>query len=108
MKLELEIRMDELEEQWHFASLEQIFIDERIYKDKSFEDSGDMDHAVAHIDMRLVPWKPRFRRAITREDILKLMEIRMGRILKFNTIRLMKLSKESRITWRRYGPIFKI
>jgi len=85
LKLELEIHMGELEEQWHFASLEQIFIDERIYKDKAFEDSSDMDQAVDHIDKRLDPWKPKFRRAITREDILKLMEIRMGRILKFNT-----------------------
>ena len=85
LKLELEIRLGELEEQWHFASLEQIFIDERIYKDKAFEDSGNMDQAVDHIDRRLAPWKPKFRREITREDILKLMEIRMGRILKFNT-----------------------
>ena len=85
LKLELEIRLGELEEQWHFASLEQIFIDERIYKDKAFEDSGNMDQAVDHIDRRLDPWKPKFRREITREDILKLMEIRMGRILKFNT-----------------------
>ncbi|MCX6238406.1 MAG: DNA gyrase/topoisomerase IV subunit A, partial [Bacteroidia bacterium] len=46
LKLELEIRMGELEEQWHFASLEQIFIDERIYKDKAFEDSNNMDQAV--------------------------------------------------------------
>jgi len=85
LKLELEIRMGELEEQWHFASLEQIFIDERIYKDKAFEDSDNMDQAVDHIDKRLITWKPKFRREITREDILKLMEIRMGRILKFNT-----------------------
>ena len=85
LKLELEIRMGELEEQWHFASLEQIFIDERIYKDKAFEDSDNMDQAVDHIDQRLAPWKPKFRREITHEDILKLMEIRMGRILKFNT-----------------------
>ncbi|MEI6138827.1 MAG: DNA gyrase/topoisomerase IV subunit A [Mariniphaga sp.] len=85
LKLELEIRKGELEEQWHFSSLEQIFIDERIYKDKEFEDSANMDEAIAHIDERLIPWKPKFRREITREDILKLMEIRMGRILKFNT-----------------------
>ena len=85
LKLELEIRLGELEEQWHFSSLEQIFIDERIYKDKAFEDSGNMDQAVDHIDKRLEPWKPKFRREITRDDILKLMEIRMGRILKFNT-----------------------
>ena len=85
LKLELEIRRGELEEAWHFSSLEKIFIEERIYKDKEFEDSADMDEAVAHIDMRLIPWKPKLRRDVTREDILKLMEIRMARILKFNT-----------------------
>ncbi len=85
LKLELEIHKGELEEQWHFSSLEQIFIEERIYKDKAFEEAANMDEAVAHIDKRLGKWKPRFRREITREDILRLMEIRMGRILKFNS-----------------------
>lgn len=84
LKLELEIRKSELEEQWHFSSLEKIFIEERLYKDKKFEDSETMDQAVAHIDKRLEPWKPKLKREITREDILKLMEIRMARILKFN------------------------
>ena len=85
LKLELEIKKGELEESWHFASLEKIFIEERIYKDKKFEDSENMDQAVAHIDKRLDPWKPKLKREITRDDILKLMEIRMARILKFNT-----------------------
>ncbi len=85
LKLELEIRRGELEEAWHFSSLEKIFIEERIYKDKEFEDSENMDEAVAHIDNRLGPWKPKLKREVTREDILKLMEIRMARILKFNT-----------------------
>lgn len=84
LKMELEIRKNELEEQWHFSSLEKIFIEERIYKDKKFEDSANMDQAVAHIDQRLEPWKPKLKREITRDDILKLMEIRMARILKFN------------------------
>ncbi|MDX8341417.1 DNA gyrase/topoisomerase IV subunit A [Draconibacterium sp. IB214405] len=84
LKLELEIRKSELEEQWHFSSLEKIFIEERIYKDKKFEDAENMDQAVAHIDNRLEPWKPKLKRDVTREDILKLMEIRMARILKFN------------------------
>jgi len=84
LKLELEIRKSELEEAWHFSSLEKIFIEERIYKDKKFEDSENMDQAVEHIDMRLEPWKPKLKREVTREDILKLMEIRMARILKFN------------------------
>ncbi len=85
LKLELEIRKNELEEAWHFASLEKIFIEERIYKDKEFEQAENMDAAVAHIDRRLEPWKPKLKREVTREDILKLMEIRMARILKFNT-----------------------
>lgn len=84
LKLELEIKKRELEEAWHFSSLEKIFIEERIYKDKKFEDSENMDQAVAHIDKRLDPWKPKLKREITRDDILKLMEIRMARILKFN------------------------
>lgn len=85
LKLELEIRRGELEEAWHFSSLEKIFIEERIYKDKQFEDSANMDEAVDHIDLRLEPWKPKLKREVTKEDILKLMEIRMARILKFNT-----------------------
>ncbi|MGQ8335988.1 DNA gyrase/topoisomerase IV subunit A [Sunxiuqinia sp. A32] len=85
LKLELEIRKRELEEAWHFASLEKIFIEERIYKDKEFEQSKSMDEAIAHVDKRLTPWKPKLMREITRNDILKLMEIRMARILKFNT-----------------------
>jgi len=84
LKLELEIRKSELENSWHFASLEKIFIEERIYKDKGFEESKNMDEAVAHIDKRLDPWKPKLRREVTRDDIMKLMEIRMARILKFN------------------------
>lgn len=84
LKLELEIKKAELEEAWHFSSLEKIFIEERIYKDKKFEDSENMDAAVAHIDKRLDPWKPKLKREVTHEDIMKLMEIRMARILKFN------------------------
>lgn len=84
LKLELEIRKNELEEAWHFASLEKIFIEERIYKDKKFEDSENMDQAVSHIDNRLEPFKPKLKREVSRDDILKLMEIRMARILKFN------------------------
>jgi topoisomerase-4 subunit A len=84
LKLELEIKKSELEEAWHFASLEKIFIEERIYKNKEFEDASNMDEAVAHVDKRLEPWKPQFKREINRDDILKLMELRMARILKFN------------------------
>ena len=85
LRQELEIKKDELQENLHFASLEKIFIEERIYKDKEFEEAKDMDEAIAHIDRRLDLFKPHFIREVTREDILKLMEIKMGRILKFNT-----------------------
>ncbi len=85
LRTELEIQKQELEESLFFASLEKIFIEERIYKDKEFEEAKDMDEAIAHIDKRLDPFKPHFIREVTREDILKLMEIKMGRILKFNT-----------------------
>ncbi len=82
---ELEIQLGEVRELLHFASLERIFIEERIYKDKEFEESRNMEEAIAHIDKRLEPWKPKFIRPITDDDILRLMEIKMGRILKFNS-----------------------
>ena len=84
LKSELEIQKNELLESLHFASLEKIFIEERIYKDKEFENSKDMDAALLHIDKRLTPFKDQFIREITRDDLLRLMEIKMGRILKFN------------------------
>ena len=85
LRRELEIQKQEQEEALFFASLEKIFIEERIYKDREFENAANMDEAVAHIDSRLEPFKPKLVRDVTREDILKLMEIKMGRILKFNT-----------------------
>ncbi len=85
LRTELQIEKAEQEEALFFASLEKIFIEERIYKDAEFENAKNMDEAVAHIDKRLAPFKPSFIREVTREDILKLMEIKMGRILKFNS-----------------------
>lgn len=84
IRQELEIRKGELLEQLHFASLEQIFIEERIYKDRQFEQAPDMDAACQHIDMRLTPYYPKLIREVTKDDILRLMEIKMARILKFN------------------------
>lgn len=84
LRKELSIRKKELEEQLFFASLEKIFIEERIYKDKKFENAENMDAAIEHIDNRLEPYKKDFIREITRDDILHLMEIKMQRILKFN------------------------
>lgn len=84
LRMELEIRKRELQENLHFASLEKIFIEERIYKDKEFEQAPNMDAACEHIDERLTPFYPMFIREVTKEDILRLMEIKMARILKFN------------------------
>ncbi len=85
LRKELEIRQSELLESLHFASLEKIFIEERIYKDRAFEEAGTMDAACEHIDERLTPWYPKMIREVTKDDILRLMEIKMARILKFNS-----------------------
>ena len=84
LRMELEIEKGEKQEAHLFASLEKIFIEERIYKDNEFENAKNMDIAVSHIDMRLEPYKANLIREINRDDILKLMEIKMARILRFN------------------------
>lgn len=84
LRRELQIRRSELLEQFFFSSLEKIFIEERIYKDKKFENAENMDAAVMYIDERLEPFKADFIRPVIREDILRLMEIKMQRILKFS------------------------
>ena len=84
LRQELEIRKAELLEQYHFASLEKIFIEERIYKDRKFEQAPNVDAVCEHIDERLTPYYPQFVREVTKDDILKLLEIKMQRILKFN------------------------
>ena len=84
IRQELEIRKNELLEQLHFYSLEKIFIEERIYKDKKFEQAPTIDAVCEHIDDRLTPYYPSLVREVTKEDILKLLEIKMQRILKFN------------------------
>lgn len=81
---ELQIKLGETREEQMFASLEKIFIEERIYKDRELEQAPDMDTAVAHIFKRIKPWADKFFRPVTRDDIMRLWEIRMGRILKFN------------------------
>ncbi len=84
IRQELEIRKGELQEQLHFCSLEKIFIEERIYKDKKFEQAPNVDAVCEHIDERLTPYYPTFIREVTKDDILRLLEIKMQRILKFN------------------------
>ncbi len=84
IRQELEIRRSELLEQLHFQSLEKIFIEERIYKDRKFEEAPNVDKVCEHIDDRLTPYYPQLVREVTKDDILRLLEIKMQRILKFN------------------------
>jgi len=81
---ELYIRKGELEAQWHTLSLEKIFIEERIYKDKAYEEAKDKAEAILHIRQRLKPFLPKLRQEVSDDDITHLFEIKMGRILKFN------------------------
>lgn len=85
LRLELEIRLAELGEEWHFASLERIFIEQKIYKDKEYEESESGEAAIPHVRKRLKPFTGNFYREVTDEDILKLFEIRMKRIFKFDS-----------------------
>lgn len=87
LRRELEIQRDELNELLNFASLEQIFISERIYKDREYEESENRQQAVDHIRRRLEPWRPSLLRDITDDDITRLFDIKMGRILRFNAKR---------------------
>lgn len=84
LKLELEIRKHELEEQLFYNSLERIFIEDRIYKERKFEAAKDLDEVVTFVDSKLEPYKKTFIREVTRDDIIRLLEIKMQRILKFN------------------------
>ena len=107
LRKELLIRKGELEEQLFFSSLERIFIEERIYKERKFEQAKSQDEVVAFIDTKLEPFKNQvfrvpayknsadgnlvqemveytFHRDITRDDILRLLELKMQRILKYN------------------------
>ncbi len=82
LKQELEIQLKELEEQWHFASLERIFIENRIYRD--IEEEETWEGVIAAIDKGLAPFTKHLKRAVTEEDITRLTEIRIKRISKFD------------------------
>ncbi|MGM0463212.1 MAG: DNA gyrase/topoisomerase IV subunit A [Bacteroidota bacterium] len=79
---ELEIRRDELEEEWHMSSLEKIFIEERIYR--NIEECETWEAVVEAIDTGLEPFKPKLKRELTRDDIIKLTEIKIKRISKYD------------------------
>ncbi|MDY2586674.1 DNA gyrase/topoisomerase IV subunit A [Winogradskyella aquimaris] len=82
LKQELEIKLGEFEEQWHFASLERIFIENRIYRD--IEEEETWEGVIQAIDKGLQPHIKHLKRAITEEDIVRLTEIRIKRISKFD------------------------
>ncbi len=82
LKRELEIQLYELEEQWHFASLERIFIENRIYRD--IEEQETWKGVIKAIDIGLQPHIKHLKRAITEEDIVRLTEIRIKKISKFD------------------------
>ncbi|HPH75271.1 MAG TPA: DNA gyrase/topoisomerase IV subunit A [Bacteroidales bacterium] len=85
LKLELEIRKAELEEEWHFSSLEKIFIEKRIYRD--IEECETWEAVITAIDNGLKPYKKLFRREITLDDITRLTEIKIKRISKYDSSR---------------------
>ncbi len=85
LRNELQIRLGEQMELLFFASLERWFIQERVYKDRQFEQGKDMDAVLEHIRTRLEPFAVSLPRPATDDDLLRLMEIRMKRILKFST-----------------------
>ncbi|MDE7442342.1 MAG: DNA gyrase/topoisomerase IV subunit A [Muribaculaceae bacterium] len=85
LRQELDIKLGETREQQLFLSLEKIFIEERMYKDTQIEGAPDMETAIARLDTLFDPFKPSFFRALTEEDLIHLWEIKMGRILKFNS-----------------------
>src|SRR5690606_36114250 len=82
LKSDLEIKLDELEEQWHFASLERIFIEKRIYR--YIEEEETWEGVISAIDKGLQPHIKHLKRAITEDDIVRLTEIRIKRISKFD------------------------
>lgn len=85
LRKELEISLSEVKELLHFASLERIFIEQRIYKDSRFEEGETIEEVIAHVHSRLLPFVKDLVRDITDDDILRLLEIKMKRITKFDS-----------------------
>lgn len=85
LRKELQIRMNELEEAWHFSSLEKIFIEKRIYR--KIEEEETWEGVLSAISTGLKPYKKQFKREITDEDIVKLTEIKIKRISKFDSFK---------------------
>ena len=94
LKWELEIAKSELEEQYFFTSLEKIFIENRIYKEKGYEEAPDKEKLIAFVDSALDPWKEKLIREVRREDIERLFEIRMIRITRFDSKKADELMRD--------------
>ena len=94
LKWELEIAKAELEEQYFFTSLEKIFIENRIYKEKGYEEAPDKEKLIAFVDKALEPWKEKLIREVRREDIERLFEIRMIRITRFDSKKADELMRD--------------
>lgn len=92
LRRELEIKKRDLEEKWHFSSLEKIFIEKRIYRD--IEEEETWEGVISAIDKGLDPYKKLFKREITEEDIVKLTEIKIKRISKFDSFKADELIKK--------------
>ena len=91
LQQELEIKLGELQEKWHFASLEKIFIEKRIYRDIEKEETWE--GVIAAVDKGLKPYLKLFHRAIIEDDILRLLEIKIKRISKYDSFRADELIK---------------
>jgi topoisomerase IV subunit A len=85
LKFELEIKLGELGDKWHFSSLEKIFIEKRIYRD--IEECETWEAVLKAIDTGLKPYKKLLKREVTEEDLVRLTEIRIKRISKFNSFK---------------------
>jgi topoisomerase IV subunit A len=85
LRLELEIKLSELQEKWHFSSLEKIFIEKRIYRDIEKEETWE--GVISAVDKGLKPYVKSLRRAVTQEDIVRLLEIKIKRISKYDSFR---------------------
>jgi len=94
LRRELEIQKKELEEQYFFTSLEKIFIEQRIYKEKGYEDAPNKEKLIVFVDKALDPWKPKLIREVRTEDIERLFDIKMIRITKFDSKKADELMKD--------------
>jgi len=109
LKLELEIKLRELEEKWHFDSLERIFIEERIYR--RIEECETWEAVISEIHEGLDPFKELLKREVTDDDVTRLTEIRIKRISKYNSFKaneeIKKTEKEMRATKRNLRQLVK-